>query len=95
MQRHSCWNSSIALKGAVAQLLRREFKPPPGMTRSGQPAPASSVADADVALLIKRHGNLSLEGFQRRLIFEAMFQCEHNLSERKLSIVPALLGSLS
>ena len=32
----------IALKGAVAQLLMREFKPLLGMTRSRKPDPASS-----------------------------------------------------
>jgi hypothetical protein len=41
MQRNSPLNSSIALMTAVAQLLMREFNPPPGVTSSGKPAPAS------------------------------------------------------
>ena len=32
----------MALNTAVGQLLTREFKPPPGVTRSGKPEPASS-----------------------------------------------------
>jgi hypothetical protein len=42
MQRKSFWNASIALNTAVGQLLTREFKPPPGVTKSGKPAPVSS-----------------------------------------------------
>src|SRR5438132_13865063 len=42
MQRQSLVNSSIALITAVGQLLTREFKPPPGVTSSGKPEPASS-----------------------------------------------------
>ena len=41
MQRKSFLNASIALITAVDQLLIREFKPPPGMTRSGKPEPVS------------------------------------------------------
>src|SRR5262245_38598886 len=40
--RKSFLNSSIALITAVGQLLTREFKPPPGVTNSGKPEPASS-----------------------------------------------------
>ena len=42
MQRKSFLNSSIALITAVGQLLTREFSPPPGVTSSGKPEPASS-----------------------------------------------------
>jgi len=42
MQRKSFLNSSIALITAVGQLLTREFSPPPGVTNSGKPLPASS-----------------------------------------------------
>jgi hypothetical protein len=42
MQRKSCVNSFIALITAVGQLLMREFKPPPGVTSSGNPEPPSS-----------------------------------------------------
>ena len=42
MQRKSFLNASIALITAVGQLLTREFKPPPGVTSSGKPEPASS-----------------------------------------------------
>ena len=42
MQRKSFLNSSIALMTAVCQLAMREFKPPPGVTSSGKPEPASS-----------------------------------------------------
>ena len=42
MQRKSFLNSSIALNTWVGQSLIREFKPPPGVTRSGKPDPASS-----------------------------------------------------
>jgi len=42
MQRNSFLNASGALKTAVGQLLTREFKPPPGVTRSGKPEPHSS-----------------------------------------------------
>ncbi len=41
MQRKSLLNSAIALMTAVCQLLMREFNPPPGVTSSGKPEPAS------------------------------------------------------
>src|ERR1700737_1469392 len=42
MQRKSFLNASMALNTAVGQLLTREFSPPPGVTKSGKPEPASS-----------------------------------------------------
>jgi hypothetical protein len=42
MTRKSFLNASGALNTAVAQLLTREFKPPPGVTSNGNPAPTSS-----------------------------------------------------
>jgi hypothetical protein len=42
MHRKSFLNASIALITAVGQLLILEFKPPPGVTRSGNPEPVSS-----------------------------------------------------
>ena len=42
IQRKSFLNTSIALNTAFGQLLTREFKPPPGVTKSGKPEPVSS-----------------------------------------------------
>jgi hypothetical protein len=50
MQRKSLLNSSIALMTAVAQLLMREFNPPPGLASSGNPGARVLVTDAHVAL---------------------------------------------
>jgi hypothetical protein len=52
------------------------------------------VADADVALVVKRHGSLSLQGCERRPISEAILQRENSISASTLSIVLAILGSL-
>jgi hypothetical protein len=50
--------------------------------------------DADVALFIKRHGSLSSEGCERRLMFEALFPCEHTMSASTLSMMPACVEFL-
>jgi len=42
MQRNSSLKISIALKTEVGQLAIREFNPPPGVSSSGNPLPASS-----------------------------------------------------
>jgi hypothetical protein len=42
MQRNSLLKMSMALNTAVGQLLTREFRPPPGVTKSGKPNPATS-----------------------------------------------------
>jgi hypothetical protein len=41
MQRKSFFNVSGALNTAIAQLLIRKLKPPPGVTNSGKPEPTS------------------------------------------------------
>jgi len=41
MQRKSFLKTSIALMTAFGQPAIREFKPPPGVTSSGKPEPAS------------------------------------------------------
>ena len=57
---------------AFGLLLTREFKPPPGVDQQREAGAGLLVADADVALVIKRHGSLSLPRFERRPISEAI-----------------------
>ena len=55
MQRKSSLNSSMALITAVGQLLTREFKPHRG-DQQREAGARLLVADADVALVVERHG---------------------------------------
>src|SRR6516225_11393178 len=58
IQRKSFSKASGALKTAVGQLLTREFKPPGG-DQEREAGASLLVADANLALLVKRHGNSS------------------------------------
>ena len=45
------------------------------------------IANADVALFVKRHGSLSSEGFERRPMFYALFPREHTTPASTLSMI--------
>ena len=59
MQRKSSLNSSMALNTAVGQPVKTEFKPPPGVAKSGNPDPSFFIVNANVASCIVRHGSPS------------------------------------